>query len=122
MMNKQYIPKRKYLETLENISKFQEEIKNRTQLLDEAYYGFGPSPSFVWCYRVESCLSIYKYCLKEEEILRGRYESEQYKHETIEECRSKKPLGWHDLDPDDIDFDDIDSPNFFDVQFANPWE
>ena len=122
MMNKQYIQHTVYLEALQAICECEEEILTHTRLLDEAFYGFGPSPSAEWEQTTLCWIDFHKYCLAEFGEVRVRYESEQHKLRTLKECKSKKPLGWHDIGPDDIDFDDIDSPNFFDVQFANPWE
>jgi len=121
-MNKQYILKRDYLEALKIISECQQEIQNQYSKLDEAYYGFGPYPSNDWRDTVLGWIDFHRDSLTEADNLRVRYESKQHKLQTLKECKSKKPLGWHDIDPDDIDFDDIDSPNFFEVQFSNPWK
>ena len=122
MMNKQYIQHTDYIEALKIISECEQEILTHSRLFDEAFYGFGPCPSDNWLDKTLGWIDFHKHCLTEYQEIRARYESEQHRLQTLKECKSKKPLGWHDIDPDDIDFDDIDSPNFFDVQFANPWE
>tara|TARA_R100000278_G_scaffold22652_1_gene21188 strand:+ start:534 stop:902 length:369 start_codon:yes stop_codon:yes gene_type:complete len=120
MMNKKYIQHSDYIEALKTISESEQDKVSHIRLLDEAFYGFGPCPSDDWFDMVLSWVAFEDHCITESQEIRTRYESEQYKLQTLKECKSKKPLGSYDLDPDDIDFDDIDSPNFFDIEFPNP--
>ena len=120
MMNKKYIQHSDYIEALKIISECEQEKIRHLCLLDEAYYGFGPCPSDDWQDMVLSWMKFENECINEYQEIRARYEFQQHKIQTLKECKSRKPLGWQDLDPDDIDFDDIDSPNFFDIEFPNP--
>jgi hypothetical protein len=120
MMNKKYIPKQQHLVTLRRISECEQEVHKSYTELESAYYGYGPTPSYHWRDQQLSWISYHQDYIDDLLAFVSKYESQQHKLQTLKKCKSKKPLGWHNIDPDEIDFDDIDSPNFFELEFINP--